>query len=320
MIKKIIPYAKPSVNKEDKKFVNKAMNSRWLTEGPLIEKFEEKICEYTGAKHCAIMSSGTAALDAILNYFNYTSVSSITFMATADAVKRNEREPEFCDIDLDTYLSPKAEIGTELAGRKYENELPPVIDSAHSLNRNMNMNCKARALSFHAVKNITTLGEGGAVITNIRDLHEFSEEFRSHASLHGKGANYRMTCAQAAMGISQLKRADEFKEKKQELVNKYNKELSKTSIITPLLQKDVFWHLYIIRTSNRDNLRKYLLENNVETQIHYIPVYKLKKYNGKRMCPNAEIYFNTALSLPLYFDMTKKEQLYIIELIKKWKI
>jgi len=340
----MIRYAQPSITRGDQEAVARALSSSMLTQGPLIEEFEEKVAEYTGAQHCIAVSSGTAALDAVCGYLYRGEtdvwVPAITFIATADAVRRAGCKVHLNDIDMSDYMSHDADdVIVEMAGRPFKEREDDLLsglrdidfyDSSHSFNRNM---CRGtHTLSFHAIKNITTAGEGGAVITNEADLAEYVREYRNHGIKNGdyvhEGGNHRMTCAQAAMGISQLKRANEFKEKKEALVLRYSRLLEGVGdLILPQFEEDVFWHLYIIRTEKRDDLKVHLefgkhiahgvYESDMETQIHYKPLYHYTRYRGGN-CPNAEEYGETALSIPLYADLTYEEQDYIVEKIKEF--
>ena len=314
-----IPYAKPSINDDDRNAVMDVMADRWLTQGPIIERFEAAVCEYTGAKYCVSVPNGTLAIYAICVLIpnnRLVIVPAICYVALPNMLTMtNARMIVPQDINLTSYNADKADFGVDLAG--YYCEGPSLIDSAHSFNRNMPMIDCTRALSFHAVKNITTLGEGGAVITNNADVAKRIRAFGRQGNYESQGINWRMTCAQAAMGISQIKRADDFKARKQELCERYYIGMRDLDVILPLINEDVFWHLYIIRTEGRDKLQAYLAEQGIETRTHYKPFYKWPFYFGFKPLPNAEEYWRTALSLPLYADMTNAEQDYVIEHVKR---
>lgn len=307
----MIPYAKPWIEKDDIQAVQRVMEKgQWLTQGPEIEEFEEKLCEYTGAKYAVAVSSGTAALFTIADIYlskapQPITTTPITFKATSNAILKYCQNISYLDIDLETYnvSSEYCQLPTDMAGLLCEGG--DIIDSSHSLNRNMDMDiCMARTLSFHAIKNITTLGEGGAIITDEGDIYQNAKEYRNH---NIGGQNYRMTCCQAAMGISQLKKADRFKERKLDIFHKYLAELSGWGLILPRENQTVFWHLFIIRTEKRDEMKAKLFERGIETQIHYEPLADL---------PNAKEYYRTVLSLPFYASISLRELNLVIENIK----
>ena len=197
--------------------------------------------------------------------------------------------------------------------------------------------------SFHPVKQITT-GEGGAITTNNKVLYEKLLTLRSHgmtkdSSLlkenHGGwyyemqelGLNYRMTDIQAALGIEQLRKNDEWVKRRRALVAQYDDAFNDIEQIMPQKHPDrsgeYSYHLYIIQCEKRAELYQFLKENGVNTQVHYIPIhlqpyYKNKYGYGRGDYPMAEKYYDNALSLPLYPTLTDSEQDKVISLIKKF--
>ncbi len=193
----------------------------------------------------------------------------------------------------------------------------------------------AAVFSFHPVKHIAT-GEGGMITTNNEELYKKLLLFRTHGitkdpTLMSKhdgewyyemielGYNYRITDIQAALGISQLKRADEGIKRRHEIAEKYNKAFCNIKGITiPFLEKGVShaYHLYIIQVENRIGLYNFLKKNQIHTQVHYIPLHHMPYYqqfkNESGNLPIAETYYNHCLSLPMFPILTDEEQNYII--------
>lgn len=199
------------------------------------------------------------------------------------------------------------------------------------------------AFSFHPVKSITT-GEGGAVLTDNKEYYEKMKVFRHHGIVrdpskfkersHGDwyhemqelGFNYRITDIQAALGISQLKRLDKFIKARKKIAGIYNKALKKFSkkVLLPEDDKDASssWHIYVIKlrgelSDKRQEIFKKLREAGIGVQVHYIPVYLHPYYKSlgykKGICPKAELYYETAISLPIFPDLSLKDQNYVIE-------
>ncbi|MFP5268884.1 UDP-4-amino-4,6-dideoxy-N-acetyl-beta-L-altrosamine transaminase [Coleofasciculus sp.] len=191
--------------------------------------------------------------------------------------------------------------------------------------------------SFHPVKIITT-GEGGMVLTNQRDLYEKLIRLRTHGitrnpdlmqgESHGSwyyqqlelGFNYRMTDIQAALGVSQLHRLDEFVERRRFLANRYNQLLQDLPIVLPWQHPDTnsSWHLYVIRlkldkiSKTHRQVFEELRLAGIGVNLHYIPVHTQPYY--QKLCfrvgdfPKAEQYYQEAISIPLYAGLTKENQ------------
>ena len=191
--------------------------------------------------------------------------------------------------------------------------------------------------SFHPVKIITT-GEGGMALTNDAKLHKQMESLRSHGITRnpaamsgdsqgpwyyqqiGLGYNYRITDIQAALGLSQLNRLEQFINKRRRLAEYYDRMLADLSITLPWQHSDTAsaWHLYVIRLS-LDKIRKSrrqvfetLRSVGIGVHVHYIPVHTQPYYQqmgfNKGDFPKAEEYYEEALSLPMFPTLTKEQQ------------
>lgn len=195
--------------------------------------------------------------------------------------------------------------------------------------------------SFHPVKSITT-GEGGIITTNNRRYYKQLLLFRHHGIAKGEqvrakgkpawyqemqilGYNYRLTDIQAALGRSQMSRLNSFIKKRRTLAARYERALRKhPELILPIEPKDrsSAWHIYPIRLSpelakKRDALFAKLRVDGIGVQAHHVPVYLHPYYRAlgykKGASPVTEAYFNAELSLPLFPDLTKKQQDFVIQ-------
>lgn len=194
--------------------------------------------------------------------------------------------------------------------------------------------------SFHPVKHIAT-GEGGAITTNNKELYDKVSLYRTHGitrdpSLlqenHGGwyyemqelGYNYRITEFQAALGISQLKRLDWSIERRNEIAKKYDAAFANTSICTPFRAENIThaFHLYIIQVDKRKELYDFLRQNNVFSQVLYIPAHTMpyyKQFGWKQGdMPVAEEYYSKCLALPMFPSLTEEEQDWVIEKVKEF--
>nr|WP_303330715.1 UDP-4-amino-4,6-dideoxy-N-acetyl-beta-L-altrosamine transaminase [uncultured Duncaniella sp.] len=190
--------------------------------------------------------------------------------------------------------------------------------------------------SFHPVKHIAT-GEGGMVTTNSPELYERLCHYRTHGitkdpsklekcdggwyyEMQDLGFNYRLTDFQAALGITQLERADKGLRRRQQIAERYDEAFKNIpGIKTPSRRDDIYhaFHLYIIQVPDRKGLYDYLHENGVYAQVHYVPLHLMPYYrqrgNKKGDLPVVEAYYDHCLSLPMYPTLTDEEQDYVIE-------
>ena len=382
----MIPYGKQEINNEDIESIIKVLKSDFLTQGPLVPKFEESVSQYCGSKYSIALTSATAALHLScmaleLKKGDYLWTSPISFVASANCARYCGANVDFVDIDPLTYnLDPKL-LEEKLINAEKNNILPKIVVPVHLCGHSADMqeiyalskrfkfkiiedashaiggrykgypvgSCKysdITVFSFHPVKIITT-GEGGIATTNNIDLAKKICKLRSHGitrdkneminDSHGEwyyeqqvlGYNYRMTDIQASLGISQLKRISAFILKREKIAQKYNKEFKGLPIKVPNQNSYVSSsrHLYVIRVdnkkskSNHSELFSQLRKMKIYVNIHYIPIH-LQPYYRKLGFnygdfPNAERYYQEALSLPIYTTLKDEEQKYVIESIKK---
>ena len=193
--------------------------------------------------------------------------------------------------------------------------------------------------SFHPVKHIAT-GEGGMATTNNPELYKKLCHFRTHGitknpdmlekcdggwyyEMQDLGFNYRLTDFQAALGVSQLARADMGLERRQKIAQRYDEAFKDMKDITiPKRENDIYhaFHLYIIQVSDRKGLYDFLHENGIYAQVHYVPLHLMPYYknqgNKEGDLPVVEEYYKHCLSLPMYPTLTDEEQEYVIEKVK----
>ena len=227
--------------------------------------------------------------------------------------------------------------------KKYKSFL--IEDACHAMGANYESknkiykigSCKhsdISTFSLHPLKTITT-GEGGIVTTNYKKLDDRLKKSRSLGIEKNKkkhwdydvvslGLNFRLNDFQCALGISQLKRIRSFLSSRKKIADVYIKNLKKiNSIIIPSHNKKYKSsnHLFLISIKKasyklKEKFIKYMLKNKIVLQYHYIPIYKFKNFKGKFIGNNSEIYYHSCISLPIYVNMTKKEQNFIIDKIK----
>ena len=194
--------------------------------------------------------------------------------------------------------------------------------------------------SFHPVKHIAS-GEGGMITTNDKALYDRLCILRTHGITreenllienHGGwyyemqelGYNYRLTDFQAALGLSQLGRAEAGLARRIQIADHYDEAFKNLPIKTPLRQPKAqhAFHLYTIQVSDRKGLYDFLRENGIFAQVHYIPVHLQPYYQRfgwkKGDFPISEAYYDRCLSLPMYPSLTEEEQEYVIETVRRF--
>ena len=200
--------------------------------------------------------------------------------------------------------------------------------------------------SFHPVKIITT-GEGGMVLTNREDLYEKLIRLRSHGitrnpdliqgESHGAwyyqqlelGFNYRMTDIQAALGVSQMQRLGEFISKRRYLAQRYNHLLKDLPITLPYQHPDTesSWHLYVIHlhlhkiSKTHRQVFEELRQAGIGVNLHYIPVHTQPYYQNLGFkwgdFPSSEWYYKSAISIPLYYGLSKEDQNRVVDNLRE---
>ena len=192
--------------------------------------------------------------------------------------------------------------------------------------------------SFHPVKNITTL-EGGAITTNTGSIYKKLLLLRNHSlektsltdpyELMTPSLNFRLNELNALIGIKQLEQMNKFKKQRNKIVIKYLKLLSKiTRYLEPINSNNskIFWHLFVIKLKNIKKSKKhkfmsFLRRNKIGSQIHYKPLYKHKIYKNDILInqyKNSDLFYNSAISLPLHTRMIEKDITKVVNIIKKF--
>ena len=284
-------------------------------------------------------------------------VTPLTFAASANCVCYCGGDVIFCDIDKDSYLIDIDKLHKIL---RYPVNLEKLrqladeyglwiledachapggyfIDSGENEQRCGNGRlADISVFSFHPVKHITT-GEGGMITTNNKQLYDKLCLYRTHGiskdpllmkenhggwynEMIGLGFNYRLTDFQAALGISQLRRADSGLIRRRQIAAKYNQAFTGIAgLKIPFVEEKYYhaYHLYVIQVKDRYGLYDFLRKQNILVQVHYVPLhlmpYYQKRGNKKGDLPIVEAYYQHCLSLPIFPSLTEEEQDYIIE-------
>jgi dTDP-4-amino-4,6-dideoxygalactose transaminase len=335
----------------------------WFIKGEEVKGFEEEFAEYCGTRYCIGCGNGLDALYLILRGYDIGEgdeviVPSNTFIATALAVSYTGANPVFVEPDLVNYnINPelieksitnktKAIIAVHLYGQPADmdeinaiakkHNLKVIEDSAQShgalyKGKRTGSLGDASAFSFYPGKNLGAIGDAGAVVTNnkgladkIRAIGNYGSDEKYHHIY--KGTNSRLDEVQAAFLRIKLRNLNKWNEKRRYIAWKYINDINNSNIIKPTeadYAKHV-WHLFVVRTGKRDELEKYLNENDIGTTIHYpIPIHLQGSYDElkirKGVLPIAEKISNEVISLPIWYGMKDEEINYVIDKINSWR-
>ncbi|SFM06613.1 UDP-4-amino-4,6-dideoxy-N-acetyl-beta-L-altrosamine transaminase [Gracilibacillus orientalis] len=229
--------------------------------------------------------------------------------------------------------------------------IPLISDAAHAIGATYHKQrvgslADMTMFSFHPVKHITT-GEGGIITTDDPVYHQKLRDFRNHGitrdqnrlavsdqpwyyEMQSLGFNYRMTDLQAALGLSQLNKIEDFLAIRRAIANKYNEAFHELDLIHSPYQlphTNSSWHLYVIRLQleklnvSRTEMFRALQKENIGVNVHYIPVYLHPYYQQlgyqKGLCPQAESLYQAIITLPLFPKMSEEDTDDVIAAVKK---
>jgi len=324
--------------------------------GPTVDKFEQAICEYTGAEDCASIGSGTNALVCALKALGIGPGDQVmtvghTFVSTTEAIVNVGATPYFVDIDefyhmdvremeaFDTSL--KAILFVDLYGQTPDIDkinkfaktfnISVVEDAAQSFGAEYNGKkvgnlVDLTCFSFNPVKNLGAMGDAGAV-TGSKELVDKVRMYRDHGrktkfEYDTVGYNARIDNLQAVVVQAKLKKIDEWLDKKRKICRKYTEQLN--DIVK--CPKEAPWskhsyYVYVIETPDgtRDELQVFLKEKGIQTNIHYkFPTHKTKAFDNGTELPKTEYICGNIISLPCYHTLADHHQDYIIKAIREF--
>ena len=342
----MIPYGRQEVTEDDIFEVEKVLRSDFLTQGPTVSKFEQKVSETSGAKYGVAVNSATSALHIACLALNlgpgdWLWTSPNTFVASANCGIYCGANIDFVDIDSKTYNMSLSALTEKLKKAEKLGKLPKILipvhfggepcdmpqihklakrysfkiieDASHAIGAYYDKikvgSCKYSNItifSFHPVKIITT-AEGGMALTNDKKLSQKMKRLSTHGISKDKslmqkrpkneiwnyqqielGFNYRMTDIQAALGLSQLNRLDEYVKIRNKIANYYNTKLNSLPIQLPYQSPKTTssYHLYPIRikTNSKSITQKKiyneLWKKDIAANLLYIPVHRQPYYEN----------------------------------------
>jgi perosamine synthetase len=354
-----IPISEPSLGEREIELVSDAVRSGWVSSiGEYVTAFEQELASRCGVAYAIATSNGTTALHLALAVAGIgpddeVIVPSLTFVATAAAVRYVGASPVLADSDpahwcvdpedVASRLTPRtrAIVAVDLYGHPADMDALAEIASEHDLvlvedaAESLGADYRGRpagglgllgVLSFYGNKLITT-GEGGAVLTDDPALAERARLLRDHAMdpqrryWHGEiGFNYRITNMQAALGVAQLERLDEFLARKREIAGVYRAGLDDLPGVAVQEEADwatSSWWMTTLRIDaecgvDRDELATRLRADGVDSRPAFVPLHLLPHLQQDGTLPIAETVGTEGLSLPSSTSLTDSELEYVI--------
>ncbi|QIB68167.1 DegT/DnrJ/EryC1/StrS family aminotransferase [Aminipila butyrica] len=336
-------------------------SSNWFIQGEACRKFETNFAQFCGAKYCIGCGNGLDAITIVLRAMGIgvgdeVIVPSFTFIATAIAVTYAGAKPIFVEIDEDTALlnpeliernitrNTKAIIAVHLYGqpaqmdmicqiaKKYNLKVIEDAAQAHGAfyhDKRVGTLGDAATFSFYPGKNLGALGDGGCITTNdaviaekARAIGNYGADIKYHHEY--MGFNSRLDEIQSAFLDIKLNSLDRWNNERKELARKYLDGINNEKIYLPIVNNgDHIWHLFVIKCEKRNELKRYLENLDIETNIHYpIPMHlqgAFKQFEYvKGDFPIAEKLSDTVLSLPMYNGMKEAEIEFIIKSINNF--
>jgi len=319
-----------------------------------VSRFEKAFNNYVGSDHCVALNSGTAALHLALSLADIKNkeviLPSLSFVATAHAVTYNGGKPIFADVEPDTLcIDPSAVKKSitkktrvilpvhfagipcnlrEIKNLCEESNIIQIEDAAHAAgasykNKKIGSHGTAVCFSFHPVKNLA-MPTGGAITLNGRHSDKFkailktrrwcgiSDRKETTYDVTQLGWNYYMNEFSAAIGLEQLKKLDDMNSIRKNIAKRYSKEIEVDKKMP--FSEECSYHFYWIQVRNRTNFMKRMMENDVETGIHYKPIHKMKFYGGKFKLENTEKIGDHVVSLPIHPNLDQDDVSKIIKL------
>lgn len=345
---------------ELKEITISTIESGWYILGERVKEFEKAFAAYNHTSYCIGLANGLEALLLSLKAFNFKPgteviVPSNTYIATILAVLDAGCKPVMAEPDITTYnINPEeieknitsntgAVMVVHLYGKCCEmdkigdicrkHHLKLIEDCAQSHGAKFKGKYSGAfgdlgAFSFYPTKNLGALGDAGAVLTDNEDLAKIISCLRNYGSQRKYyndlvGYNSRLDEIQAAILSFKLRHLDEINEHKRMLAKLYFENL-KDDFIKPVVDQDYFdvYHIFNIRHPKRDELKKYLLEHDIKTEIHYpVPPHQQKAMKGildDKSYPVSEEIHRTTLSLPCSFGHTENDIYRVIEVMNKF--
>lgn len=325
--------------------------------GQDVTLFEQEFAQFCGVDYAIGVDSGLSAIDMALRAFDIGEGDEVitvanTYIATALGISASGTTPILVDCDPQTYnidvgqieaaitAKTRAIIPVHLFGQTAA--MDPILEIAQRHNllvfedaaqahgayyktKRAGSMSDAAMFSFYPGKNLGAYGDAGMVVTNdaeatakLRMLRNYGQRKKYHHDV--KGYNRRLDTIQAAILRVKLPYIDQWNAARKLHAAYYTKQLQDTTFGLPVVadESSSVWHLYVIRTTKRNTLQKYLADHNISTGIHYpIPIHMQLAYSEMNHLqgkfPLAEQYAGESLSLPMFAELSREQLDHVIQ-------
>ncbi len=349
------------LSEELKKPMQEVIDACAFAGGPFTAQFEKEFAAYCNTAYAVGVNSGTSALHLAMLALNIGRDDEVilpanTFIATAWGPSYVGATPVFVDCDefygidpsaVEAAITPrtKAVIGVHLYGQPCD--IDPLIELAkkHDIlfledaaqahgarykGRRVGGFGELACFSFYPGKNLGAFGEGGGLTTNIEAYRDHIFRLRNHGCdvryYHQEvGFNMRMDGLQAAVLSVKLKYIDKWNDRRQVIAKKYLEQIDNEKIVLPKIRSTVesVFHLFVIKTEQREHFMKHCNRHGVGTALHYpVPCHLQKAYSHLDHkvgdFPNSEALANECVSLPMFAELTDAEVNHVIDVVNKY--
>lgn len=375
---KKINVLEPCVTQTARDNVQKVLQGTWLGQGPVTEEFEKKFAAYVGSKYAILTNSCTSSIQVAVKCWDlqpgdFVISPSNTFPAATSVLKQLGLNIIFADtlnngclniasIPVELIKLAKGIIPVSYAGQDPVDEkmrdvissykLKFILDNAHACGSTLRYRGDSEVWSFHCVKNLIGMGDGGAITTNDEDLYirmkkmvwfsinknTYERESKTYSwqynveelgfKAHGNDAN-------AGFLLGQLEHLPEHNARRKSISSRYQEEIKSDSVFTKLHPLPSFHiegssnHLYVRRFLDegvRNRFINYMEGNNISVGVHYYPNHLYKPFKDEVVCsnsrdrkPDSEAWSENVVSLPVHPNLTNEDLDYVIETINNFK-
>ena len=349
-----------SIKEEIDEVIHSVLDQTSFLGTPFVDNFERDFAKAYDANHCVAVANGTDALYVALRSIGVQTGDEVittahSWISSASTISHAGGKPVFVDVEpryftmdpqrIEQSITPrtKALVVVHLYGQMCEMEAIMEIANRHNLfviedcaqahfstfkGRKAGLFGHLAAFSFYPSKNLGAFGDAGCLLTNQKELADYCRMFGGHGGLEKhehqiEGICSRMDSLQAAILSVKLKHVAKWNKQRQEKAAFYSQYLESTDLVTPAIREhaDHNFHLYVVKSDRRDELRLHLEKKGVGTAIHYpkilplLPPYRYLNHSADQF-PVAYADQQQILSLPMFPELTPEQLNYVVEAIK----